>query len=157
MKNIIATITLAAIAMTAACGGGASNTATSNNSANKPSNASASNASSTSSSTATPAAMGEASKVVKDIFENAIKRNCAAIPPMVVEDFRKEIKNTPDELEALCDLFTDSGKLESIEIKGETLTGDTGKVKVTRKMKDGKTEDKEEGVRKENGKWLLDS
>lgn len=100
---------------------------------------------------------GAATSVVKEIYDNAIKRNCAALPASLTEEFKKEVGTSSDSLDALCDTFTDSGKVTAVEVKGEELSGDSGRVKVKLTHKDGKTEDKDENVKKVNGKWLMDS
>lgn len=97
------------------------------------------------------------SEIVKQIYEHATRRNCAAIPPMLTEDFRKAVGSTKDELDALCDTFTDSDKLISFEIAGEQITGDAATVKVSQTFKDGRNTEKEERVKKAEGKWLMDS
>lgn len=100
----------------------------------------------------------EASTIVMEIYDEAMRRNCSAIPAKLTEDFRKAVGTSKDELDALCDTFTDSGKLAGFEIKSEDLKGDSGKVKVALTFKDGKKEDKDENVRKSaDGKWLMDS
>lgn len=97
------------------------------------------------------------SGVVKAIYDNALKRNCAAIPTMLTEEFKKAVGTSRDELDALCDSFTDSGKLVSYEIKGEEIKGETAVVKVALTFKDGKKQEKEERVKKSGGKWSMDS
>ncbi|MFT3745749.1 MAG: DUF4878 domain-containing protein [Pyrinomonadaceae bacterium] len=143
MKIIIFGTLLAASIIASACGGAktASNTAA----ANKPADSK-------------PAATtGGASETVKTIYANAIKRDCAAIPPMLTEDFKKAVGTSKDALEALCDSLTDSGKVTAITVTGETVTGDSATVKVEQKLKDGKTENKEERMKKSGDKWLMDS
>lgn len=99
-----------------------------------------------------------ASTIVKEIYDDAMRRNCSTIPAKLTDDFRKAVGTSKDELDALCDTFTDSGKLASFEIKGEELNGDSGTVKIALTFKDGKKEDKTENVKKSNdGKWLMDS
>lgn len=112
---------------------------------------------SSSSSTPAPASGDSASAVVKKVYDEAIKRNCSAIPPMLTENFRKQAGTTKDEMDALCDVFSESGKITSVDVKDEPISGDSGKVKVTQNFKDGKKVEKEENVKKENGKWMLDS
>lgn len=99
-----------------------------------------------------------ASTIVKEIYDDAMRRNCSVIPAKLTEDFRTAVGTSKDELDALCDTFTDSGKLASFEIKGEELKGESGTVKVALTFKDGKKEDKTENVKKSgDGKWLMDS
>ena len=105
----------------------------------------------------TTSSAGSPSEIVKQIYEHATRRNCAAIPPMLTEDFRKAVGSSKDELDALCDTFTDSGKLISLEIAGEQITGDAATVKVSQTFKDGRKTEKEERVKKAEGKWLMDS
>jgi hypothetical protein len=76
---------------------------------------------------------------------------------MLTEEFRKGVGTSKDELDALCDTFTDSGKLSSFEVKSEDLKGDSGTVKMSLTYKDGKKEDKDEHVKKSGDKWLMDS
>jgi hypothetical protein len=151
MNRLFLSLAIAASIGLSACGG-SKTAATNNNSTNTTNKTTTENK-----STPTTATAGEASAVVKDIYDNAMKRNCSAIPPMLTEDFKKAVGTGKDELDALCDSITDSGKLTSFEIKGETLTNDSGKVKVALTYKDGKKEEKEENVKKSNGKWLMDS
>jgi hypothetical protein len=100
---------------------------------------------------------GSPSSVVKNIYDNAMKRNCTEIPPMLTEDFRQAVGTTKDELDALCDTFTDSGKLLTYEVGSENVTGDTATVKVWHSFKDGKKEEKFENLKKSGDKWLMDS
>jgi hypothetical protein len=141
-KPILFTIAIFSILLSA-CGG--SSKATSPSGDAKPPAASATTAG------------GAATSVVKEIYENAIKRNCAALPASLTEEFKKEVGTSSDSLDALCDTFTDSGKVTAVDVKGEELSGDSGRVKVKLTHKDGKTEDKDENVKKVNGKWLMDS
>jgi hypothetical protein len=158
MKNIITLITLAAFLLCAACGGSPTANAPANKTNNNATeNKSANSASSPVANTGTAPASSGASAVVKDIYENAIKRNCSAIPPLLTEDFSKSAGTSKDELDALCDVFSDSGKITAVEIKSETVTGDSAAVKVILTRKDGKKEDKEETVTKSGDKWLMDS
>ena len=85
---------------------------------------------------------GAASATVKNIYDNALKRDCATIPAMLTENFRKAVGTSKDSLDALCDTFTDSGKLASFEIKSENLSGDSGTVKVSLTFKDGKKQER---------------
>jgi hypothetical protein len=151
MKNtIIGSIVSACLLLFAGCG----SSTTSNSVGNKvaaPANDSKS-VNTTTSNTA-----DSASAVVKEIYDYAIKRNCAAIPSNLTDEFKRAVGTSKDELDALCDSFTDSGKIASAEIKGEELSGDSGKVKVSLTHKDGKKEDKDENVKKVGGKWLMDS
>jgi hypothetical protein len=114
-------------------------------------------ASTESKNTAPATSAGSSSAVVKEIYDNALKRNCAAIPPMLTEEFKKAAGTSKDELDALCDSFTDSSKLASFEIKSEEIKGEIATVKVSLKFKDGKTEEKSENLKNANGKWLMDS
>lgn len=98
-----------------------------------------------------------ASAVVKQIYDDALKGNCSAIPPQLTEDFRKAVGTTKDELEALCDTFTDSKKIASVFVKDEEISGDTGKVKVALTHRDGRIEEKDERVKKVDGRWVMDS
>lgn len=100
---------------------------------------------------------GAAATVVKNVYELALKRNCAEIPPLLTADFRQAVGTSKDALDALCDTFTDSGKLASFEVRGDELKGDSGTVKVALTFKDGKKVDKDERVKKAGDKWLLDS
>lgn len=154
MKKTLVISILAIIIGSMACGGSKTPTAT-NSTPNSTGKTIASENKST--ETTATATAGEASSVVKEIYENAMKRNCSVIPPMLTEEFRKAVGTSKDELDALCDSITDSGKLTSYEIKGETTNGDSGKVKVAQTFKDGKKEEKEENVKKVGGKWLMDS
>lgn len=158
-RRIYAATVLAALLACASCGGKTSgNTANSSGSAaNKtaPAGDSKTSTSSTSTQTSTSSA-GSPSTVVKAVYDNAMKRNCSAIPPMLTEDFRKEAGTSPDALDALCDTFTDSGKLASFEVKGEQLNGDSAKVTTALTYKDGKKEDKEDSLTKVDGKWLME-
>lgn len=156
MNKIILSVSIAMFISLIGCGGNKPTTTTTNNTsnaantANKPAN-------SENKTTETATTAGSPSSVVKDIYDNAMKRNCSAIPPMLTEDFRKAVGTSKDELEALCDSFTDSGKITAFEVKSENITGDSAKVKVALTYKDGKKEDKDENVKKSNGKWLMDS
>lgn len=163
MKNIIATIILAAIAMIAACGGGASNTtstnAPANKSANTPANAAA-NATANANSTASAPAGGDseaATKVIKDIYDHAMKGHCDAIPPLLTENFRKELTQSKDELKAMCDVLTDSGKVTTIDVEKAVVTGDKATVKVNLTKKDGTKDVEDIDLVKENGQWRADS
>lgn len=78
-------------------------------------------------------------------------------PPQLTEEFKKAVGTTPGELEALCDTLTDSKKIASAEVKSEELTGETGRVKVALTHRDGRIEEKDERVKKVDGKWLMDS
>lgn len=147
MKTLFTLIILVSLAMFAACGA-------------KPSASSDNKTNSTKTETKTAdtkPSVGAATSVVKDIYDNAMKRNCAAIPPMLTEDFRKAVGTTKDALDALCDTFTDSGKLASFEVKSEDLKADSGTVKVALIFKDGKKQEKDERVKKSGDKWLMDS
>lgn len=157
MNKLLLSLSAAIILSLTGCGGSGSTTTSGNTSANQPTKTTASENKPTEKTTSTTATTGAASAVVKDIYDNAMKKNCKAIPPMLTEEFRKAVGTSEGELEALCDTFTDSGKLTSFEVKGETLNGDSGKVKVALTFKDGKTEDKEENVKKSGDKWLMDS
>ena len=151
MKNLILVTVLAIISIGSACGSKSEST----NSANKTNVNSSATENKTTTSTATTSA---ASTTVKEIYDEAMKRNCSAIPAKLTESFRKEVGTSKDMLDALCDTFTDSGKLASVEIKGEELKGDAGTVKVALTYKDGKKEEKSENVKKSaDGKWLMDS
>ncbi len=97
------------------------------------------------------------SETVKSIYHHAIKRDCASIPPMLTEEFKKAVGSSKDSLEALCDTFTDSSKLSSFEIAGEEIKGDSATVKVKHTFRDGKTETKDERMKKVGDKWLMDS
>lgn len=143
MNKIIFLLTALFSMLLSACGG--STTATSPSGDTKPP------------TTSTSTTGSGATTVVKEIYDHAIKRNCAAIPPSLTEDFKKAVGTSSDALDALCDTFTDSGKVTSVEVKSEELTGDSGRVKVKLTFKDGKTEEKDENVKKVNGKWLMDS
>lgn len=147
MKNLILAAILAIVSTGAACGAKTeSATATKTDSA------------ATETKTKTSTTTTEASTVVKEIYDDAMRRNCSAIPVKLTEDFKKAVGTSKDELDALCDTFTDSGKLASFEIKGEELKGDSGTVKVALTFKDGKKEDKTENVKKSgDGKWLMAS
>jgi hypothetical protein len=98
-----------------------------------------------------------AAPVVKQIYDDAIKGNCSAIPPQLTDEFRKAVGTSKDELDALCDSFTDSKKIASAEVKSEEISGDSGKVKVALTHRDGKIEEKDERVKKVDGKWVMDS
>ena len=149
MKKIITLAALTILMICAACGSKSATPSTT-----KTTESTSGNKSSTTSTTTTG---GAASTVVKNIYDNAIKRNCGAIPPMLTEEFRKGVGTSKDALDALCDTFTDSGKLTSFEVKSEDLKGDSGTVKVALTFKDGKKEDKEERVKKSGDTWLMDS
>lgn len=152
MNRLLLSLAIAASFGLSACGG--SKTATTNTNSTNSTNKTTLTENKSTQATATA---GEASAVVQDIYDNAMKRNCSAIPPMLTEDFKKAVGTSKDELDALCDSITDSGKLTSFEVKGETLTNEAGKVKVALTYKDGKKEEKEENVTKSNGKWLMAS
>lgn len=142
----------------AACGNKqAANTSATNGTNKTTSNENKSATENKSTSTTSNTTGGAASTVVKDIYDSAMKRNCSAILPMLTDEFRKGVGTSKDEMDALCDSFTDSGKLASYEVKGEELKGDSGVVKVLLTYKDGKKEEKEEKVKKADGKWLMDS
>lgn len=144
MKNLILAAILAIVSTGAACGA-------------KTESATATKTDSTTEIKKT-ASTTEASTVVKEIYDDAMRRNCSAIPAKLTEDFKKAVGASKDELDALCDTFTDSGKLASFEIKSEELKGDSGTVKVALTYKDGKKEDKTENVKKSgDGKWLMAS
>ena len=151
MKKIIILAALTILMICAACG-----SKTENPSTNKTISSTSENKSSTTSTSSTTTS-GAASTVVKNIYDNAMKQNCAAIPPMLTEEFRKEVGTSKDALDALCDTFTDSGKLTSFEVKSEDLKGDSGTVKVALTFKDGKKEDKNERVKKSGNTWLMGS
>lgn len=143
MKKLILATTLAIISIGAACG------TKSETSGTKPG---------TALENKTLTSTSAASTIVKEIYDDAMRRNCSAIPAKLTEEFRTAVGTSKDELDALCDTFTDSGKLAGFEIKGEELKGDSGTVKVTLTFKDGKKEDKSENVKKSaDGKWLMDS
>lgn len=152
MNKIILSLSIAIIIGLTACGGSNQTTTTTNSAGNAPTKTNASE----NKPTLTVAA-GSPSSLVKDVYDNAMKKNCKAIPPMLTEEFRKAVGTTETELEALCDTFTDSNKLTSFEVKGETINGDSAKVKVALTYKDGKKEEKEENVKKQGDKWLMDS
>jgi hypothetical protein len=146
MKKLLALMTCAILMTFSGCGA-----KTETGGATKP-------AATDSKTASSPAALGgAASAVVKNIYDNAVKRNCAEIPQMLTEDFKKAVGTSKDALDALCDEFTDSGKLTSFEVKSEDLKGDAGTVKVSRTFKDGKKDEKDERVKKAGDKWLLDS
>lgn len=147
MKNFILLTILAIVSIGAACD--KKTEATNGNKTateNKPTSSSSASTTSTAAST-----------VVKDIYDDAMRRNCSAIPAKLTEEFKKSVGTSKDELDALCDTFTDSGKLASFEIKSENLSGDSGTVKVALVYKDGKKEEKDERVKKSGDKWLMDS
>ena len=145
MKNFILLTILSIVSIGAACDK-KTETTNGNKTAteNKPTSASSTSATA-------------ASAVVKDIYDDAMRRNCSAIPAKLTEEFRKSVGTSKDELDALCDTFTDSGKLASFEIKSENLSGDSGTVKIALTYKDGKKEEKDERVKKSGDKWLMDS
>ena len=147
MKVFIFGTLLTASLAASACGGAktATNSANNNAAANKPAE------------TKPAYTTSGASETVKTIYANAIKRDCASIPPMLTEEFRKAVGTSKDELDALCDAFTDSGKVTAVNITGETVNGDSATVKIEQKLKDGKTESKEERVKRSGDKWLMDS
>lgn len=148
MKTLLIFTALLCVTFLAACG---------NKTATNASNSSANTGASNKMTGTAPAPSGDsAASVVKKVYEEAIKRNCAAIPPLLTEVLRKET-GTKDEIEAMCDVFSDSGKITSVDVKDEPISGDSGKVKVTQNYKDGTKKEKEENVKKENGKWLLDN
>lgn len=143
MKNLIFVTALAIISIGAACGTKTETAGT------KPG---------TALENKTITSTSAASTIVKEIYDDAMRRNCSAIPAKLTDDFKTAVGSSKDELDALCDTFTDSGKLASFEIKGEELNGDKGIVKVALTYKDGKREDKNENVKKSaDGKWLMDS
>lgn len=148
MKKIIISLAILTSLICAACGSQNSTKTTSLNAENKPT---------TAENKPTTTSAGSPSSVVKDIYDNAMKRNCAAIPPMLTEDFKKAVGTSKDALDALCDTFTDSGKLTSVEVKSEEVKGDAATVKVSQTFKDGKKEEKFENLKKSDGKWLMDS
>jgi hypothetical protein len=83
------------------------------------------------------------------------KATAPAIPPHLTEEFKKAVGTSKDELDALCDSFTDSKKIASVEVKSEEISGDNGKVKVSLTHRDGKVEEKDERSRKVDG--IMDS
>lgn len=109
--------------------------------------------------TSSPAAEtgSDASAVVKQIYDDALKGNCSEIPKNLTDEFRKAVGSSPDALEALCDTFTDSKKITSVAVKSEEISGNSGKVKVALTHRDGKIEEKDEIVKKLEGKWVMDS
>lgn len=137
MKNLVLTAIVAA-AITTGCGANNAGTPAGN------------------SGTKAAAASG-ASAVVKTVYDHAIKRECAAIPPLLAEDFRKAVGTTKDELDALCDSITDSGKVMAVDVKSEALSGQVGTVQVDLTMKDGSKSSKAERVKKAGDQWLMDS
>lgn len=144
MKNLILAVVLSIISISAAC-------ATKNQTATSTKNETPTESKLTNQASA-------ASATVKEIYDEAMRRNCSAIPAKLTEDFRKAVGTSRDELDALCDTFTDSGKLAAFEITSEDLKGDAGTVKVALTFKDGKKEEKTENVKKSgDGKWLMDS
>lgn len=153
MKNIILIISLAILAIGGAACGGAKTDTTTGTKANN----SATDNKSTTSSTTTTAAAGSPSATIKQIYELAIKRDGKAILPLLTEDLRKEVGTSNDAMDALCDSFTDSGKLTKVDVKEEKVSGETATVKVTLTNKDGKTSDKEEKAKKVDGKWLMEN
>lgn len=100
---------------------------------------------------------GEASAVVRKVYDDALKGNCSSIPANLTAEFREAVGTSDDALQALCDTFTDSKKITSVEVIGENVSGDDGKVQVALKHKDGKVEQREEVVKKLQGKWVMDS
>lgn len=108
-------------------------------------------------STAAKASASGASAVIKKVYDHAIKRDCSAIPPMLTDEFRKAVGTSKDALDALCDSITDSGKVTSMEVKSESVTGDSGTVQVDMTMKDGSKSSKSERVKKAGEQWLMDS
>ena len=160
MKKIIILISLAVFAVGAACGG-RTETASGNktNNSNADNKSTASTADNKSAGAATPAstAAGSPSATVKDVYGFAMKRDGKSILPLLTEDFRKAVGTSSDAMDALCDTFTDSGKITNAEVKEEKVTGDSATVKVALTYKDGKKEDKEENAKKVDGKWLMDS
>jgi Domain of unknown function (DUF4878) len=150
MKKVNLSIAFICIAFIAACSTTAPNTNTS--AVNRPANESKTPAAPPATSLA-----DSPSAVVKQIYDHAIKRNCAAIPPLLTEEFRKSAGTSKESLEALCDSITDSGKITAAEAADGAITGDSAKVKVIMTLKDGKKEDREENMKKVNGKWLMDS
>lgn len=149
MKNLILLTVLTIVSIGAACG--KKTEATNEN------KTATENKTTSPSSQASTSSTGAASTVVKDIYDDAMRRNCSAIPAKLTEEFKKSVGTSKDELEALCDTFTDSGKLASFEVKSESLSGDSGTVKVALTYKDGKKEEKDERVKKSGEKWLMDS
>ena len=147
MKKLLALTAIAMLSLGAACSS-KTGTTSSEKTASTPDGKTASTSSTSG---------GAATATVKNIYDNALKRDCAAIPPLLTEDFRKAVGTSKDELDALCDTFTDSGKLASFEVKSESLSGDSGTVKVALTFKDGKKQDKDERVKKSGDKWLMDS
>lgn len=144
MKKLLTLTTLTILMLTAACG-------------SKTGTASTDKSAATTESKTTSTKSGAASTMVKAIYDNAMKRDCAAIPAMLTENFRKEVGTSKDSLDALCDTFTDSGKLAGFEVKSEDLSGDSGTVKVALTFKDGNKQEKDERVKKSGDKWLMDS
>lgn len=140
MKTQLTATLIAFSSLAAACGGANATTGTAPAGSNP-----------------TAAKSGGASEVVKSVYDSAIKRDCAAIPPMLTDDFRKAVGTSKDSLDALCDSITDSGKVTSAAIIGENLNGDAGTIRVKQTLKDGSSIDKEERVKKSTGKWLMDS
>jgi hypothetical protein len=144
MKKLLSLTALTILMLGAACGSKTGTASTEKNA-------------STTDSKTTSTSGGAASATVKSIYDNALKRDCGAVPAMLTENFRKEVGSSKDSLDALCDTFTDSGKLASFEVKSENLSGDSGTVKVALTFKDGKKQDKDERVKKSGDKWLMDS
>jgi len=144
MKNILFLLTAVLVLSTACESKGAAS-------------APAGNTSSSSTTSDARSITGGPSAIVKEIYDNAIKRKCEAIPPMLTPEFKKAVGTSKDDLEALCDSFTDSGKMTAYEIKSESVKGDTATVKVLQTYKDGRKEDKDERMKKDGDKWLMDS
>jgi len=149
MKNILILLT-ATLFMSAACGSKAA-------SSGPATNTGAANTASDSKTTTTASTTGSPSATVKEIYEDAMKRKCDAIPPLLTAEFKKAVGTSKDDLEALCDSFTDSGKMTAYEVKSESIKGDTATVKVLQTYKDGRKEDKDERMKKDGDKWLMDS
>ena len=154
MKKIIVLILLGVFAMCAACGAKPDTAAANKSNSTTTENKTTGSSNSASSTTAA----GSPSAVVKEIYDHAVKRDGKAILPLLTKEFRDGVgSDSKDNMDALCDSFTDSSKLTSFEVKDEKVTGDTATVTVSLTYKDGKKEDKTEKMKKADGKWLMDS
>jgi hypothetical protein len=101
--------------------------------------------------------IGEASQIVRKVYDDALNNNCASIPENLTQEFRDAVGSSQDGLQALCDTFTDSKKVTAVDVVGENISGDSARVQVALKHRNGKIEEREEVVKKLQGRWVMDS
>lgn len=100
---------------------------------------------------------GSASGVVRKIYENAISGNCSQIPRDITTDLLQSIAASDPSMNTLCDSLTESKSVIGVDVIGETISEDHGKVQIALKHKNGRVEEREEVVRKLDGRWRMDS